>query len=46
MSEINREKKFFRLPKPVDKTSEEELHESARFILESILGEDDGGSDE
>lgn len=45
MYEINREKKFFRLPKPVDKMSEEESDQFARFILESILREDDGGSD-
>lgn len=46
MSEINRKKKYFRLPKPVDEMSEEETREFARFVLRSIFEEEERNSDE
>lgn len=46
MSEINRKKKFFRLPKRVDEMSEEEIREFARFVLKSIFEDEEEKSDE
>ena len=39
-------KKFFKLPKPVDQMTEEELQDFCRFVAKAILGDDEETSDE
>jgi hypothetical protein len=44
MTKKNPKKKYFRPKKPVDKMTEEELDEFAKFIFDTLIGdiEDDG----